>query len=243
MQHNLKIAICEDDNTQLEYVKHLVEAWMKAGKIPSTVDGYVSAEQLLFSFDADFPYSIYILDIEMGEMNGMELAHKIREQDTDAVIIFLTGLREYALEGYEVGAFRYLIKPIKEQELHRILGEIIQTKEIQKEAYFLLNLQGELRKIPYDDIWYISSQGHYVEMAYREEKIQWKASFGSLQKEFENNGFVLSRRGILVNVSRIAKVGREECVLDNEEKIPISRSQYKEVNAAFIRYFRGGEES
>lgn len=241
MNDKLRIAICEDDQTQLDYMETLVERWAGEKGQTSLVDCYISAEQLLYSFDADLPYKLYLLDIQMGEMSGMELARKIRERDQESVIIFLTGCKEYALEGYEVGAFRYLLKPVKEEELFSVLEEMLNQKVPKKKEYFILKQAGELLRIPYDEIWHVIAQGHYVEILHGTEPLMWKAGFGKIQREFEEKGFVLCSRGILVNIRKISKVGRTQCELDNGEQIPISRSRYKSVNEAFIQYF-GGEE-
>lgn len=236
--NDIEIAICEDDKAQIEYMRSLINDWADKNRVDCHVDAYISAEQFLFSFDKDFPYHLYILDIQMGGINGMELAKKIRQKDAHAVLVFLTGLRDYALEGYEVEAFRYLIKPVKEEEFYEIMTQIAKNLEQKEHAYFILDRGGELIKIPYTDIWYIESQGHYVELSYSGGKLQWKASIGSLQGEFEENGFVMTRRGVLVNINCIDRVTKTECILDNGESISISRSRYSQVNEAFIEYYK-----
>lgn len=238
MRESVKVAICEDEEVQRDYLRALVAEWAQSSGIPCEADGYVSAEQLIYSLDGSFPHQIYILDIQMGKMNGMELARKIRSEDSQATILFLTGLKDYALEGYEVGAVRYLIKPVKKEELFGILDEAVKREKETSTACFLLEQNGGIQKIPYKDIWYVESQGHYLEMAYGDEKVQWKASFGSVQEIFTENGFVMTRRGVLVNLCRIARVGKTECVLDNGERVSVSRSRYKAVNEAFIRYYK-----
>lgn len=238
MWDGVKVAICEDEETERDYFRALVAEWAANNGISCVADGYVSAEQLIYSFDGAFPYQIYILDIQMGKMNGMELARKIRSEDSQAVILFLTGLKDYALEGYEVGAVRYLLKPVKKEELFGILDEVVKREKETGAACFLLERNGGIQKIPYHEIWYVESQGHYLEMAYGDEKVQWKASLGSVQDVFTANGFVMARRGVLVNLRRVARVGKTECVLDNGERVSVSRNQYKAVNEAFIRYYK-----
>lgn len=243
MQEKIRIAICEDDETERNYIRSLVLDWVKKCGKSCQVDVFASAEQLLYSFDDDLPYSIYILDIQMGQMSGMELARKIRERDKTAVIAFLTGVTDYALEGYEVGALRYLLKPVKEEEMGSLLSQAVAQCESVEERFFVLEQGSEVLKISYADIWYLESSGHYIELVYRERenpcrKICWKASLGSVQAEFERNGFVMARRGVLVNLQRIARIGRTDCVLDNGERLLISRNQYKRVNEAFIQFYR-----
>lgn len=238
MREEVKVAVCEDEEAQREYIRALVSEWAQNRGVSCRADGYVSAEQLIYSLDGAFPYQIYILDIQMGKMNGMELARKIRSEDSQAAILFLTGLKDYALEGYEVGAVRYLIKPVKKEELFGILDEAAKRESEADVSCFLLERNGGVQKIPYKEIWYVEAQGHYLEMAYGDEKVQWKASFGSVQERFTEQGFVLTRRGVLVNLCRIARVEKTECVLDNGERVSVSRNQYKAVNEAFIRYYK-----
>ncbi len=246
MEKSIRIAICEDDETERGYICSLVRSWAKNNRRHCQVDGYASAEQLLYSFDDDFPYFFYLLDIQMGQMSGMELARRIRAKDKTAVIVFLTGLREYALEGYEVGALRYLMKPLREEDLYSLLSQAVAEYEDREETFFVWEQGSEVLRIPYADIWYLKANGHYIELLYwvRENtchKLEWKASFGSVQAEFEQNGFVMVRRGILVNLQRIARIGKTECILDSGERLPISRNQYKKVNEAFIEWYRYAE--
>lgn len=233
-----QIAVCEDDEIQLQYINKIIEDWVKKEGVLCRINTFSSGEQFWYSFDEDLPYALYILDIQMGKMSGMELARKIREKDERAVILFLTALREYALEGYEVKALRYLLKPIKEKEFIQLLRECYQAYSIAKEHFFLLERPDGVRKFPYSDIWYLEAEGHYISLFFKDQKIQWKASLGSLQKQFEEQGFVMTRRGLLVNISKITRVGKTECILDNGEKLPVSRGRYIAVNHAFIAYYR-----
>ena len=168
----------------------------------------------------------------------MELARKIREMDAKASILFLTGVKDYALEGYEVGAVRYLLKPVREDEFFRIMDEMAEKEKETSVECFLLETGTTIQKIPFRDIWYVESQGHYLQMAFGDQKVQWKSSLGSVKDLFERHGFVMTRRGLLVNVGRISHVGKTGCVLDNGEGVPVSRSHFKAVNEAFIRYYK-----
>ncbi|MCI8307401.1 MAG: response regulator transcription factor [Lachnospiraceae bacterium] len=242
MQDYIKIAVCEDEQTQRSYITELVSAWAAQKGVVCETDEYGSAEQLIYSFDGDFPYHIFILDIQMGSMNGMELARQIRDKDSNVVIIFLTGVKDYAIEGYEVGAVRYLLKPVREHEFFDVMDEAAKKGRTAAAKCFLLEHGGDIQKIPFKDIWYVESQGHYLQMAYGEQTVQWKSSLGKIQDLFEENGFVMARRGVLVNLMLIARVGRTECILDNGEHIPVSRNQYKSVNEAFIQYYKNRRE-
>lgn len=236
----LNIAICEDEESQRIYLETLVCRWKQNEGAAGRTDCYPSAEQLYYSFDGGFPYDLYILDIQMGNMSGMELARKIREYDRDAAIVFLTGLREYAIEGYEVGAARYLIKPIREEELFQIIGDIYRDKKGRKKHYFVLERPEGTERIEYRDILYVEVKGHYVYIVCNEREICHKVSFISLKPEFEKNGFVMSKRGLLVNLCHVEGISKTACQLDNGEELPISRNCYRVINEAFIKYYRNG---
>ncbi len=240
MQEKIRIAVCEDDDTEREYICSLVERWRDKNQTNCQIDAYRTAEQIMLSFDGEFPYSIYLLDIEMGKISGMEFAGKIRENDKEAVIIFLTGLAEYALDGYEVGAMQYLIKPIREEKLHTLLCQALDKLESNPEKFFVWEQGSEVLKISYDDIWYLEASGHYIKLFYGEHDICWKASLVSIQKEFEQNGFVMPKRGVLLNLRKIAGIGKTSCLLDNGKSVTISRNCYKKVNEAFINFYRNG---
>lgn len=82
------IAICEDDAPQRDYEEMLIKRWAKNRKYKIMIDSYATAEQFLFACEDKPPYDLFLLDIQMGEMNGMKLAQKLRENNQDAAIIF-----------------------------------------------------------------------------------------------------------------------------------------------------------
>ena len=169
-------------------------------------------------------------------MNGMELARKLRSADKEAHIVFLTGLKEYALEGYEVGAVRYLLKPLKEENLFAALKEICEQETGRRTTYLLLANIG--KKILCRDILYVEADGHYLSFVQEKKTDQCKASLNSMAKELEEKGFALLRRGLYVNLYHVERIGRQECTLDDGSSLPVSRGCYQNLNQSFIRYYK-----
>lgn len=241
-----RIAVCEDEKAQREYLERLISEWQMYSGNKATVESYASAEQLLFETEGRQPYDLLLLDIQMGEMNGVELARKVREKDTKVKIVFLTGIKDYAIEGYEVGATRYLLKPVKEAEFFVLLDKLCEEVKEQKEEYFLFQSGGGTNRIPFSDIFYVEAEGHYVvlkavcrEAAGDVKEWKWKAGFSSLSAELEAKGFFLLRRGLYVNLAQVSKIGKTECVLESGETLPVSKSRYQELNERFIAYYKG----
>lgn len=234
----IRIAFCEDEKPQSEYIVELIESYGKKHHKTFIIDAYTSAEQFLFAWEDEAPYDLFILDIQLGQMNGMELAKRIREQDKNVRIIFLTGLKDYAIEGYEVGAVRYLLKPVQKETLYELLAKLSQEIETNEVNYFLFSVSGQTKRVPFSDIFYIEADGHYVNIRTSQGDNRWKTSLSSLVAEFEKNDFIMTRRGLYANLAHIERIGRAECFLDNGETLPISKTRYKELNQAFITYYQ-----
>lgn len=237
-----KIAVCEDEAAQLAYVKSLILQWQENTGEKAAVDTFSSAEQYLFACEERTGYDLLLLDIQMGQMNGVELARKVRERDTGVSIVFLTGIKEYAIEGYEVGALRYLLKPVKEAELFALLMKLAEEKKAKEEAFFLFQTSaGCTNKVAYSDILYLEADGHYVVLkAAREWK--WKENFSDVSARLDGNGFFLLRRGLLVNLAKVEQIGKTECILENGEVLPVTKGRYQELNEKFIAYYKGMKE-
>jgi len=233
-----RIAVCEDDAAQQAYEEMLLRRWAQDNQYKVMVDLYASAEQFLFAAEDGPAYDLLILDIQMGGMNGMELAGKIREDGGDMAIIFLTGVPDYALEGYEVGAVRYLMKPLKEQVFYDLLNRLFEKIEQDRGEYFLWEQGMNVSRIALRDIVYVEARGHYTYMNTVKGEMEWKASFSSLEEKFRDGSFCLLRRGLLVNLEHVEKITRSECLLDNGGSLPVARERYKDLNGAFIAYYK-----
>ena len=234
----MRIAICEDEKVVLDFESSLVSQWAADSGCPLQLDTYISAEQFLFESEDKAPYDILIFDIQMKNMNGMELAKKLRERGCDAVIIFITGIPDYAIEGYEVGAVRYILKPVKAEVLNGLLDSVLSERQKKAEDYFMLGQGADLEKISFEKIVYIEARGHYVYLKGTDFEREWKAGFSETSASFEGHGFFCLRRGLLVNLKHVEKITRTNCVLDNGETLPVARGVYKELNEAFIAFFK-----
>ncbi len=112
-----KIAICDDEQNQIEYISSIATSWSAHEGHSCEIRTFTSAEAFLFEYEDDKAYDILLLDVEMKNMNGIELAKRIRRDNNRAEIIFITLHFEFVGEGYEVDALHYLIKPISEEKL------------------------------------------------------------------------------------------------------------------------------
>jgi len=239
----LRIAYCEDENVQLLLMKQLIEEWQEQSGVLCTYSPYESGKAFLFENGENYPFDLLLLDIDMEGLDGMELARKVRESDSKIPIVFLTNRREYVFEGYEVNAFRYLLKPMDFPKLFLLLNEI-SKQHLAKKFYIIEKQDGETVKIDLDDIYYIEASGHYVNVYLQGKEYRFKKSLQELADVIQINresliqaGFVYTHRSYLVHLKYVERVQKAECIMENKRMVPISRSAYKGVNEAFIKYY------
>ena len=234
----MRLAYCDDEEIQLEYMQRLAEQWAKQTSVSLTYCAYKSAEELLFENTEGYPFDLLILDIDMKGMDGMALARKIREKDDKIPILFLTNKREYVFEGYEVQALRYLLKPISEEKLFPLLGEV-HTAAREEVQSLIVSVDGNHCKIAVPDILYLEADGHYVRIHTVKRDYVVKRAFTELAEELAD-GFVTTHRSYLVHLLHVERVQRTECILSDGSSVPVSRNSYKAVNEEFIRYWKDG---
>ena len=157
----MRIAYCEDEPAQRSRMELLLRTFAERKRLPLTVEAFSDSAAFLFQYPGSYPFDLIFLDIDLGGMDGMALARKIRETDSEVPILFLTNHKEYVFEGYEVQAFRYLLKPVTEDTLFPLLEEL-QAMRGQEKPHLLLSLGGETQKLFLSDLLFVESDNHYL---------------------------------------------------------------------------------
>lgn len=232
------IGLCDDNDVQLNYINALISSWANIRQVENKVFTYHSSEELIFENEDAYPFDLLILDIQMGEINGMELARNIRAVDKNIMIIFITGLRDYVFEGYEVGALRYLLKPVKEEQFMDLLDEAFNRINQDNKGWYIFACEGETVKLNYDDIIYIEARGHYIHIVSTKQNYELKESISQVSKELKRDDFFSIHRSYIINLKHVEKINKADCLMSNGVYVPVSRSNYQGLNKAFIHYYR-----
>ena len=226
-----KIAICDDSAADREYITALTRQWAKRrGHLPD-LSQFVSAENFLFEYSDKSDYDILLLDIEMGEMDGVSLAKRLRRENETLQIIFITGYDCYISEGYEVAALHYLMKPVKEEKLFSVLDRAA-AKLSKNEKILNFEISGEMVRIPVYQIRYADVFGNYVTI-HALDDLTIKMTLGDLEKELDDRFFRVGR-SVIVNLTQISRVTKKEIRLNDGVSIPLPRGAYEGVNRAII---------
>ena len=228
----LTIAICDDDSSQAAGLKKMLNQWNSEAVIRE----YSSAEQFLFNYP-DASCDLLLLDIEMGGMNGMELAKSLRAKGDMLPIIFITGFSEYMGDGYDVEALHYLIKPVDKDKLFRVLDRYSHSRR-SKDRIILPSCGEGSVIIPSNNIIYLEAFGKTTMVALKSgQKISCSMGLNAVFDKL-GEGFVHCHRSYVVNLGYIGSLSKTEIGMDNGEKIPVSRRLYSSVNRAFIDYYK-----
>lgn len=232
-----KIAVCDDEQAEIAYLTKIVSAWAKQSGSVAALSAFESAEAFLFHYTEQKNYDIILLDIEMKEMNGVELARKIREENESSQIIFITGFPDFISEGYEVSALHYLMKPVKEEKLFEVLDRAAKNLG-RKEKAVLFAVDGETVRIPESRIVSVEAFAHTSRICTTDGTIEVNMSISDVEKKLGTH-FARCHRSYIVGLKYITSITKAEITLDDGTKLPLSRGKSNAVNQAFIRYFKG----
>jgi len=226
-----KIAICDDFDADRQYVLDMVERWAaSAGHVVHT-DTFSSAENFLFHYAEESDYDILLLDIEMGSMDGVTMAKRLRKDNDTIQIVFITGYSDYISEGYEVAALHYLMKPVKEEKLCLVLDRAVE-KLTKNEKVLLFQISGEMVRIPIYQIRYADVLGNYVTI-HALSDVTVKMTLGELEKQLDER-FYRVGRSTIVNLTQISRVTKTEIKLSDGTAVSLPRGAYDGVNRAII---------
>lgn len=232
---NYKIAICDDSKEDIAYVSSIVKSWAATSRCVVDIKDFHSAESFLFHYEDENDYDILLLDIEMDGINGVELAKRVRSDNKEVQIIFITGYNDYIADGYDVEALHYILKPVHADKLYMVLDRACEKLKKNEEALILL-VGDTMVRIPLYEIRFIEVRANYVTI-HAKEDISVKTTLSGLADRL-NEMFFKIGRSYIVNMKYIRKITKAEVFLEGADMpLPLSRGLYEPLNKAFIKYF------
>lgn len=231
----LKIAICEDEIEQQKILKQYLEQILNQISNKYEILFFNSGEALFKNYPENI--DIFLLDIQMDELNGMEVAKRIRQIDKKEVeIIFTTSLIEYIQEGYEVRAYRYLLKPIQLENLKKHIISCVEEVNKNKSSYIVVNEKNDAYKLKISDITYIEIQKREMTIHTINKDYIINSSMSKMENELSKYNFYRCHKSFMVNIDFIKNIKQYVAILENKEEVPISRYKFKDTKARFLSH-------
>lgn len=229
----IKIVLCEDQIEHQVEIKNFLNQTLIKNSIEYTIYTFNSGEELLKNYIKDI--DIFILDIQMNEISGMDVARKIREIDRNKPeIVFTTSIIDYIQEGYEVRAYRYLLKPIKLELIEKHILSCIKDIEQKKDNYLIINCKSEVYKVDINKITYIEVQNKCMTIHTLDKNYEVKMSLDNVEKELEKYNFFRCHKSFLVNVDYIENIKQYVAILENGVEVLVSRHRFKDLKFKFL---------
>ena len=233
----MNILICDDNRQFANRIADYVTLYCEGHELHAECAVYTSAEAVLANPES-FQSQIAFLDVDMQPMNGIELGRKLRSVNSDMIIVYISALLEFALEGYTVNAFRYLLKRDLEQTFAGCMDEIVKMISPPGEV-LMVSCKGETIEIPYKTICYLESDLRKINV-YGTGSNQLICSFYGKLSETEDalkpNHFLRIARSYLVNISQIQSIRNYQVTLKNGRVFNSSRKEYPKIKEQYLEW-------
>ena len=231
----MRIAVIDDQPADRDYIAALVTRWAKERDQAVVTVPFPSSESFLFAYSEDRDFDILLLDIEMGAINGVELAKTVRAENDAVQMVFITGFPDFIAEGYEVSALHYLMKPVDRDKLFSVLDRAAANLE-KAERRLRVTFERRTDYVPFSKILYLEAQKQYVRIVTEGEEYRMKASLAETAAQLDEF-FFSCQRSFIVNLRHVARILPDRVVLKNGAEVPISRGMAEKIGREIIRLF------
>lgn len=232
----VRIAIVDDDHESVRKLHGYVNAFYRGAESEYAVTEFSDGEDLLRGYVGIF--DIIFLDIEMERSNGIKVARAIRKKDTNAVIIFISQMTKYAVEGYDVNALDYVVKPVDYYSFEIKMRKAINYLETHRSGRIQLNMDGDYVWLFSDEIKYIEVFNH--ELVYHTLKGEYRVngSMAAAADQLKGYNFRQCSRYCIVNLKYVTGLRDHDLCVEGTV-IQVSKRRRKEMVEALLDYFGG----
>lgn len=238
----MKFVICDDNTESLLEVENLLLRYAaRCPDISFQIEKFSDASLLLHKIQEKEPADIYILDIVMSKITGIDLGREIRKKSKESIIIYVTTSDSFALDAYNIFAIRYLLKPVEEERFFEALDYALSRTDAKNKPVFLVKTKNGLESIPHGEIEYIENSSRKLEihLTNREKitSIYIRNSFEEEIKELMDTGnFISVHKSFLINLNYVRRLNQDSIIMMSGIRIPISRKNADQVKKKYLLF-------
>ena len=233
----LRVAICDDEKILME-IEEIAGRFFRLNCIDSKITTYQSSENLQYDLQDGIVYDLFLLDIEMPEIHGMELAKEICERMPSAKIIFITSHPEYAITAYEYSVFRYIQKTMLHEKLFLALEDYYRLYALEKNEYYMIEIKNYLEKIPYRSIFYVLKEGKYSVMYLEGERtVSVRKPLKQVFEELGQEYFYFADRGCIINLANVVGMDTGKILFPEQQNVTINKTNWIEFKENLLSFW------
>ena len=232
----IKIAVCEDEQADFARLNGILERYER--EHPAVFEIVRFADGMDFAETYKPRWDIIFFDIDMPLLDGMSAAKRIRALDHEVPIIFVTNLKQYAIEGYSVSAVSYILKPATYPQVETLLNKLLRRLSQGQADFVCLTTKTESFRFPARSIAYVEVAGNHklgYHIADGGQVIEVAGSLVKAQDELPKGRFSAVNSGVLVNLDYVRAIKRDTVLVEDRE-FTLSRTRKKEFLAAFVTW-------
>ena len=231
----VRIVALDDVICWLETLRQIT--WDFFGQDVYEFFSYTIAEKFLFDMEEKREYDIVLLDMEMPGTNGLKVGGKVRLKHPESVIIFITNYVEYAVQAYEVNAFRYIPKCMMKEKLPEAYAALVEKLKNQEKRFFSISNNEKMEKIPEDSIYFLKKEKKYVYVVHSGGKEKVRMTLAEAYDRLTSGDFVYIDRSCIASLRHIMAVENHQVKLRNGMYLDISYPQYGNVRKQISEYW------
>ena len=223
----MRIAVVENEEQERKHYLELLDEYEKETNVKNEVFMFSNGFDFIEKYPTDL--DCVFMDIDMPQINGLEASKKVRDFDPEVMIIFVTNLPQFAIDGYKVQALDFLLKPFKYIDLKVELEKVNRYRETKVKIRSLwVTQKGSSKRIQLDKIVYIEVIHHDVIIHTLNDEIKFRGSLTAIEEKMDKSSFVRIGSSFIVNLMYVEGVVKGQCKLQGDIYLPISRSNKSE---------------
>lgn len=232
----MKLAIVDDEKIAVGLLKKYIRRFEEENKFDINVSVFYNPNDFLINYSND--YELVLMDIEMPGLNGIETAKELRRIDSKVVLMFITNMMQYAINGYEVEAIDFVLKPLSYADFVLKMKKALRYISRNKDKKITISTQGGLVNLYLSDIYYIEVDSHYLLYHTTNGVYTTRGVMKNVAESLEKHSFVRSNHCYLINLKYIQSINGN-IVRVSEKDLSISRNKKNELMMKFTKYIGG----
>ena len=225
----IRIAICDDENRILEDLSRMVLELIPDADVSAFGEG----RALIDSADKA-GYDVVLLDIDMPDLNGLEVALSFQAADRKPLIIFVTSHDELVYDSLQLHPFGFVRKSYLDKELKKVLEDAVEEVSSRDKHFFFHTASGDI-KLQMDDILYFEAEGNYIKIKTGSDEFRFRETMQALEMSLKSDGFIRVHKGFLVNQEAVKIINSDKLVLNDNTEIPFGRSYQENARKMLMR--------